>query len=195
MGKRKKKKKGIAARAFARKRGGKKQHTQKGVMQSCGECTACCTVLGVDEISKPDYTRCNHEGDGCCSIYNVRPKTCAAFQCAYTLGILAVTDEDEGAEIDPTVTRPDKLGLILYPTHNAVFGSVMMVYEAWSDAFKAEISGALIESLRAISILILVGFDGADRKVIGPNSAREKIEAAAAAVKQRMEARATGGDR
>ena len=34
--------------------------------RSCGDCQACCTVVGVQELSKPHWTRCRHQcGVGC----------------------------------------------------------------------------------------------------------------------------------
>src|SRR5688572_10712451 len=46
----------------------------------CGECTACCDVIGVDAVGKPYYARCPHLDPGkigaACAVYADRPRTC-----------------------------------------------------------------------------------------------------------------------
>ncbi len=51
--------------------------------RECGPCTACCTVLSVDEIEKPQGVACENlcaDGRGC-SVYKTRPETCRTFAC------------------------------------------------------------------------------------------------------------------
>ena len=75
-------------------------------MRSCGECTACCTALGVKELNKP-------AGDSCekgiqighvqsttntivgCSTYKSRPKSCRAFECAWLQGLVPMNPPDQ----------------------------------------------------------------------------------------------------
>ncbi len=69
----------------------------------CGDCALCCTVLRVDELTKPARVACNElrrEGAGC-SIYATRPSICRSYKCAWLLGSFG--DDD----------RPDSLGAVL----------------------------------------------------------------------------------
>jgi len=70
--------------------------------RDCGSCQACCEVLGIKELGKPMWTRCEHQVDGRCDIYENAPPTCRGYECLWRLGIL---DGDERR-------RPDNLGVI-----------------------------------------------------------------------------------
>ena len=51
--------------------------------RSCGSCSMCCYVMGVEDIGKPKSQWCQHckPGKGC-SIYADRPATCkSSFNC------------------------------------------------------------------------------------------------------------------
>ena len=52
--------------------------------RTCGDCTACCKILGVEELDKPAGTQCVHcdPGKGC-KIYEQRPATCREFACTW----------------------------------------------------------------------------------------------------------------
>lgn len=52
--------------------------------RACGECTVCCTVCAIEELAKPNDTRCVHlSASGGCGIYDERPGSCRAFYCAW----------------------------------------------------------------------------------------------------------------
>lgn len=73
--------------------------------RSCGECAACCTVLGVPGL-KEACTPCQHakpRGTNRCSIYGKpeKPDVCSTYRCSWLDGLLG------------THERPDRLGLIL----------------------------------------------------------------------------------
>jgi hypothetical protein len=76
--------------------------------RECGDCTACCTVLGVHELKKAPSTPCCHECATGCSTYESRPESCREFRCVWLDGAF----EEH--------LRPDKLGLVitLAPTHH-----------------------------------------------------------------------------
>jgi hypothetical protein len=63
---------------------GVEQHLVPG--RECGECTACCTVLHIDdpELQKPAGITCANcaAGKGC-TIYQTRPKTCRSWFCGW----------------------------------------------------------------------------------------------------------------
>jgi hypothetical protein len=69
----------------------------------CDECSLCCTVLRVDELSKLGGRRCVHQdtaGPGC-AIHAERPQICRAYRCLWLRGGLL---EHE---------RPDRLGAVV----------------------------------------------------------------------------------
>lgn len=76
--------------------------------RSCGPCTACCTLVGVEELGKTPWTPCRHEKDPFiedgpgCRCYDGRPAGCRTFLCIWRLG--ALVDEDD---------RPDRLGVMI----------------------------------------------------------------------------------
>lgn len=73
-------------------------------MRECGECTKCCEWLKGEayghsfDIGKP----CNFMGNGCCTIYDIRPeRPCRTYFCAWA------------QELFPEWMRPDKCGAII----------------------------------------------------------------------------------
>lgn len=52
--------------------------------RTCGDCTACCTVMAVDqpEMQKEAGATCRHRAAGC-SIYETRPKLCRDYHCGW----------------------------------------------------------------------------------------------------------------
>ncbi len=54
-------------------------------MNKCGECTVCCGVFSIPQLSKPKNKMCGHCADGC-SIYEDRPDPCRDFACAWLVG-------------------------------------------------------------------------------------------------------------
>lgn len=55
--------------------------------RTCGTCTLCCKVLGIDALDKPRGQWCTHcaTGKGC-TIYADRPAECGSFDCLYIQG-------------------------------------------------------------------------------------------------------------
>ena len=53
--------------------------------RSCGECTACCTVLTVDthDFKKPAGVPCQHLCERGCDIHAIRPHICRTWFCAW----------------------------------------------------------------------------------------------------------------
>jgi hypothetical protein len=72
--------------------------------RSCGDCTACCTVLKVDspDFRKPAGVRCVHLGAGGCGIHPVRPTICRTWFCVWRR--MATL---------PDAARPDRSGLLV----------------------------------------------------------------------------------
>src|SRR5438128_2317660 len=100
--------------------------------RECGKCQACCTVLGIKELNKPNHTVCSHQCDSGCDIYENRPDTCRGYACLWQLGIL------EGDER----RRPDKLGVIFdFRVEGSEYvraedPKTIQAWEVWPGAFQ-----------------------------------------------------------
>lgn len=70
--------------------------------RSCGDCTACCTIIGVHELGKPYYQTCKRlEGYGC-SQYARRPPSCRRYRCLWLQGLGRERPNVSGVLINPT---------------------------------------------------------------------------------------------
>lgn len=78
-------------------------------MAGCGECTVCCTVMGIEELRKPPGVPCKHlePGKGC-SIYGFRPQECRDFECLWL-------QTQAMPEPLSKKMRPDKCGVMFVP--------------------------------------------------------------------------------
>jgi len=74
----------------------------------CGDCSACCVLMGVEEIDKAPYRACPHLAGGC-TIYAERPSSCRAWVCGW-LTSPKLPDE----------MRPDRCGIVLDTRPNAI---------------------------------------------------------------------------
>ena len=138
-----------------RKKTSPQQNIEKNITtamkeRSCNECQACCTVMAVEQISKPLGERCPHQCDSGCAIYDSRPEPCQEFNCCWRYG-LGNADE-----------RPDKSGIVFDVTRQ---GSSLVAREAWPGAF--EQSQAFLDRLTANGHLIIL-VRGDRRTAIGP---------------------------
>lgn len=88
------------------------ERARRAAERSCGACSACCTVLRVDELAKPAGVDCEHQRRDCggedgdspsagCGIHETRPPICRAYHCLWLQGGL---EDDE---------RPDRTGGIV----------------------------------------------------------------------------------
>jgi hypothetical protein len=73
--------------------------------RSCGDCTVCCIVPGIDtpQIQKITGAACRNCVEGGCAIYEARPRACREFFCAWIEGAMG-----EG-------WRPDQCGVLSQP--------------------------------------------------------------------------------
>jgi hypothetical protein len=141
--------------------------------RTCGDCTACCTVMRVEELDKPQWTPCDqltHPSDddpvapndwsdapaavdarqrdsrrGGCAIYDQRPDSCRAFSCLWLKGLILSSDDD----------RPDRVGIVLVPSESS--HRAIGAFEVWPHAADAEHGRLLIDRLRAAGLNIVVG--------------------------------------
>ena len=115
-------------------------------MRTCGPCTACCTVIPVEQIGKPAASRCTHEmrlpelkiG---CRIYATRPASCRTWSCVWHDNLSF-----------PDALRPSICGVIFDPAPDLVRlnGKETAVAQAWilpgfEEAWKynANVGGAI----------------------------------------------------
>lgn len=135
--------------------------------RSCGDCTACCTVMGVKSIEKPAYTRCEKlvalgsasaRASGC-SIYTTRPDDCRDFSCLWL--------QDDGRVLR-NMERPDHVGLMFDVTQkDAKIGQALIARAVRPGAFNEPAAKKLIERLAKRSLIILI--DGSRfRQLAGP---------------------------
>ncbi len=132
----------------------KKQRLESWKGRQCGECTACCTVLGVTELEKPAFTPCQHCDAGC-KIYPQRPKTCQTYSCSWKVGAL------------PEEYHPLKCGVIIDTTNPLGAHTVREVYPGSSGTWRAR---QVIDFLSSQVVTIVVRGEQ-DRSILGPPAA------------------------
>jgi hypothetical protein len=124
--------------------------------RSCGECRACCVVLGFeagpDEASfaKPAGEPCRHLCPMGCSIYSDRPPVCRRFRCAWL--------QERSL---PAALRPDRCG-VMFAMNDSVLGPGFAVYayELTPGAADRRPVTRLIERVAEEAPVILVRADG-----------------------------------
>lgn len=106
--------------------------------RECGNCTACCTVLAIVELQKPQRRACDHLCRSGCGIYADRPASCHEFHCLWLRGAI---DGDEAL-------RPDQLGVMFdYFVMARSEESHLIAYELWPDAFETPFVQSLLAEL------------------------------------------------
>lgn len=99
--------------------------------RECGECNACCDVLGIDtpELQKNPGALCPHCTNAGCAIYETRFPVCRSYFCVWRR-IAALPDD----------ARPDRLGVFMHlayprpapsPLMQAYIG--LMPITSWDD--------------------------------------------------------------
>lgn len=82
----------------------------------CGECTACCVVLHIDDehFKKPaDHVCSNLMETGGCKIYSKRPSVCQDWHCAWRF--MAQLDDSWRPDRSGILLRSDEHGIIFQP--------------------------------------------------------------------------------
>jgi hypothetical protein len=153
-------------------------------VRSCNGCTACCTVMGIEELNKPLGVPCWElckDGSGC-SIYASKPPSCNEFECVWLTDKQGLLFNDED--------RPDKVGLMFdhsyaaTPTAEAIVkaceGRIAIVREVWPGAFREPKAVALLKRLAPFTVIILVKGGTANdtseaRAIMGPEHLVKEI--------------------
>ncbi len=150
--------------------------------RTCGTCTACCTIVGVVELNKPNYTPCSHECKAGCAIYSTRPVSCRVWSCNWLYGREPGGDERR---------RPDQLGLMF--THEDIGhrGKILTAYEVWPGAAKEAPAAFLLKKLtgRGQFILVLSGGEPGQRRaqVFAPPGCQDAAIELAEEIKNRRQ--------
>lgn len=140
--------------------------------RQCGPCTACCTVMGVDEIGKKGGDRCEHVIDKLyklsdragCGIYESRPQSCRDFKCAWLW-----LDKLRNME------RPDIVGIMLdVNTEQSTVGGAFIAREVRPGAFDEDAGRALLERLAKRVLVLKVR--GLRRWLMGPESEVRRVK-------------------
>lgn len=135
--------------------------------RSCGECTACCTVMAVPTIEKPAYTQCKNVCEKGCAIYMDRPGECSGYSCLWLIDTGEALREEE---------RPDKNGLIfeMSSVHRKTSAfeektgvAFLIVREAKSGAFDSYYGQKTLKRLSKKALIIRAYADGR-RVAMGP---------------------------
>lgn len=111
---------------------------------SCGTCTMCCKLLGVED--KPAGKWCPHctQGRGC-GIYETRPELCRVYKCGWLL-----SQDDPGRELPPDL-RPDRCKVMISPTARSDLVMVnvdVSARDAWRHGRVAEVIRNIVASGR-----------------------------------------------
>jgi len=130
----------------------------------CGDCKACCTVLGVSELEKPMYQTCNKVCASGCSIYQKRPKECQTYECFYF-------KNNYDAEL-----RPDKLGVII-DIQETKLGLTIVAREVWPKASEQEKCRNLFDILmKNLDACVYIIGDNGYRSVLTPLNKKHLIQ-------------------
>lgn len=142
--------------------------------RSCGGCTACCSLIPVEEIGKLAGHRCVHQrAFKGCAIYPTRPMSCREWSCLWLKGT-----EDGG---DLGLRRPDRSHYVLDETPDMVrltdkeTGKVteFTVMQAWCDPrypMAVEDDAELKAMLERVGIILLVRFNSTRAYTLWPPS-------------------------
>lgn len=119
--------------------------------RTCGNCTVCCTLIGVGALAKPPKQKCDNASKDGCRIYEDRPDGCRTFSCLW----LAVPQFGQARD------RPDRLGLMFDETvsdeFTAKFGPQSLVArEAWRGSSKTRQAIRQLWTLRRDGVTVLL---------------------------------------
>jgi hypothetical protein len=138
--------------------------------RTCGECTACCTNLGVSEIQKPDFEDCRHQSAAGCAIYSERPLACMAYECLWLEGILPDPED-----------RPDRLHAVFTAAYSDFFGEFVQLTHVFPGIQKGTATGDRVARyVETIGERVPVLLMEKERRTLiaGPEAIREKLHTA-----------------
>lgn len=135
----------------------KKQFAKVAARRECGECSVCCTLLGVPELVKPRGQKCLHEcGPKGCAIYEQRPKPCRDFNCLWRQGLFS------------EALRPDRLGVMFTVTNEkSRYGRQLTVVREVEEGAIERAMPILQVMAKEIVLVLITDFES-PRRIMGP---------------------------
>lgn len=144
-----------------------------GRTRTCGGCTACCTVMGVAEIGKGSWQRCDLECGNGCAAYLSRPPSCRDYSCLWLL--------DPGQKVFRNMERPDRVGVVLdvtgldHPVTERLGMQAAVAREVRPGAFEEPAARALLERIERKTLVIRLTPDGRQR-LVGPEHLVRRVQ-------------------
>lgn len=117
--------------------------------RSCGSCTACCYVMEIEAIKKPNRTPCPNQCDEGCGIYKNKPTECTDFNCSWLSGVVSAEQH-----------RADLVNLVVWPMPEGSWPDKMRVInvtEGVDGARNTKEGQELIRNLLQAGWTVLVG--------------------------------------
>ena len=137
--------------------------------RSCGDCQACCSLLGVKGLPtypnsyKPPRQRCEHQCTTGCAIYEDRPAPCAEFSCHWRLGLIAGDER----------RRPDRFGVMFTATDDRGRGQLLVATEVTPGSLE---QGAALHTLqRWTQRDVLIVRRGEHTETFGPDELLRQV--------------------
>ena len=135
-------------------------------MRTCGECTLCCKLLGVEELHKAAGAWCElvQIGKGC-GDYEHRPQSCRDFECLWVSGQAhAMTEE----------MRPDKIKAVFSATDDGT-RCVIYIDPTTPDHYKTNrmLSDMILRMRLTLDVIIVYG----DKRKLLPSKANAHLYA------------------
>ena len=123
--------------------------------RTCGDCTACCTVLAVHELDKPVNTVCKYDAGGSCAIYSERPQSCRDYECLWLVS-------EEWMRL---AERPDRVGVILDLGNTD--RTMLTARQVRPGAFSETTAKKMLNRLAGRAVIYLLDDDR--RRIMGPS--------------------------
>ena len=129
--------------------------------RKCGDCGACCDVLGVPGLKEP-RSRCPHMkscGTNRCQIHKSpeKPEACSTYRCMWLDGMFLTGD------------RPDQIGLIFDGARDDGGHYLVTAREVRQDASRSGRAAQLIDQMATGMVVIVVPHDNGNRRIVCKN--------------------------
>lgn len=139
--------------------------------QTCGDCSACCFVLGVERLQKSSWQACEHHSKKKhCKLHNTeqRPLECSIYECLWLAGM--------GQRKD----RPDRLGLVFDipdTLHSPLYEGIQVAVcrEVRPGALESKRGRKILNHFQANNAVILIVASGKRRRLTGKEALVMKI--------------------
>lgn len=127
-------------------------------MNTCEGCTACCRLLGIVELNKPEGQFCPHcpAGAAGCAIYETRPQSCRTFECAWLMF------KKMGKPL-PERLRPDRSRVVVNITDDTL---ALVCAPGYAGAWRRKEFNDLILHAQRNGLNVVVSCEGVDEAIV-----------------------------